>query len=89
MTNQYYGLVPSDFITTVTTAAARDTIPAQYEMPDEILHWQPPICSICKERKFCNITLPYGSDFDGEVICGDCCHKHFDPVIKEIIKKEE
>jgi hypothetical protein len=53
----------------------------QYEMPDEVMRWQPPECFICHERKYCYTSLPYGSDYDGEIICGDCFHKHCDPAI--------
>ena len=61
----------------------------QYEMPDETLHWQPPVCIICKERKYCYVALPYGSDYDGDIICGDCCHKYLDPVIAVCIQTKE
>jgi hypothetical protein len=61
----------------------------QYEMPDEQLRWQPPICLICKERKNCHTALPWGSEYDGDIICGDCCHKYFDPAIKAALAEKE
>jgi len=64
-------------------------VAVQYEMPDEALRWQPPECFICKERKYCYVALPWGSDYDGDIICGDCCHKYFDPVIKAALAEKE
>jgi hypothetical protein len=74
--------LPPSIITTNVSGIKYET---QYEMPDEVMRWQPPICLICKERKYCYVSLPYGSEYDGEIICGDCCHKHFDPVIREAV----
>ena len=72
---------------TLTTEARPPGV--QYEIPDEVLHCKPPVCFICHERKYCYVSLPYGSDYDGEIICGDCCHKHFDPVIKTVLAEKE
>ena len=70
-------------------ASTTTTNVTQYEMPDEVLHWQPPECFICGERRYCYISLPYGSEYDGKIICGDCCHKYFDPVIKAALAEKE
>ena len=71
------------------TYPGNPAVATQCEMPVEELRWQPPICLICHERKYCYVSLPYGSDYDGEIICGDCCHKYLDPIIKERVKGEK
>lgn len=72
--------------TEIGTETVNDVaVATQYEMPEEALRWQPPLpeCFICHKHKSFYASMPWGSDYDGEVICGDCCHRYFDPVIKE------
>jgi hypothetical protein len=38
-------------------------------------------CFICGQEKQCWTDLPYGSFYDGNVICGDCCAKYIDPIL--------
>jgi hypothetical protein len=70
-------------------ASTTTTNVTQYEMPDEVMRWQPPECFKCHERKFNYTEIPYDSDYAGEIICGDCFHKHCDPGIKAALAKKE
>jgi hypothetical protein len=65
------------------------TAPVQYAMPDEALHFTPPECIICHERRWSYTVLTTDSDYDGAVICGKCQHNYFDPVITLAIAKEK
>lgn len=43
----------------------------------------PLICRLCDKPIMDNnyITMPWGSDFEGDSIHNACVHKHFDPVV--------
>lgn len=38
-------------------------------------------CFICGEERQCWTDMPYGSFYDGNIICGDCCAKYIDPLL--------
>lgn len=38
-------------------------------------------CSVCGQEKHCWTDMPYGSFYDGEIVCGDCCAKYLDPIL--------
>lgn len=82
-------MVVNERYPTYNTVTAPTIEPTQYEMPDEVMRWQPPECFICHKHKSFYVSMPWGSDYNGEVVCGDCCHKHYDPATKAALAEKE
>lgn len=38
-------------------------------------------CFICGNESIAWTDMPYGSFYDGSVVCGDCCAKYIDPLL--------
>ena len=47
-------------------------------------------CLICrKSTEIEAASLNYGSYYDGEIVCPQCCEKYIDPIIEKALKEQD
>ncbi len=53
----------------------------EYKSVQEGMKFEQPKCFFCGKQTWYYIEAPYGSDYPGSVVCADCWHERFDPVM--------